>query len=243
MYTSLTQWTALVVTILSCVNWVNAHTIIVYPGYRGNNLHTNGSVEEADGLGAAFVNDTTIYPYGMQWMYPCGGMPTSTNRTKWPTQGGAISIQPGWFQGHATAFFYFNLGLGAIPPNMSNPMLPPFQIIGPSANPYPGTFCLPQVPLPAGLTVNVGDLATIQVIETARHGAALYNCVDIEFALPEDCEEVTQDNCFNSSDIAFADVYEVNISTSAAPPSLMAPGFAPVSFVTLVTMLFSGLMM
>lgn len=58
---------------------------------------------------------------------------------------------------------------------MSNPMLPPFQIIGPSANPYPGTFCLPQVPLPAGLKVNVGDLATIQVIETARHGAALYN--------------------------------------------------------------------
>lgn len=102
-------------------------------------------------------------------------MPTSTNRTKWPVQGGAISIQPGWFQGHATAFFYFNLGLGAVPQNMSSPMLPPFQIIGPSANPYPGTFCLPQVPLPAGLTVNVGDLATIQVIETARHGAALYN--------------------------------------------------------------------
>jgi hypothetical protein len=102
-------------------------------------------------------------------------MPTSTNRTKWPIQGGAISVQPGWFQGHATAFFYFNLGLGAIPPNMSNVMLSPIEIIGPSAEPYPGTFCLPQVPLPAGLTVNVGDLATIQVIETAKHGAALYN--------------------------------------------------------------------
>lgn len=102
-------------------------------------------------------------------------MPTSTNRTKWPTQGGAIAVQPGWFPGHHTAFFYFNLGLGAIPPNMSHPMLPPFQIIGPTANPYPGTFCLPQVPLPAGVTVNVGDLATIQVIETAVHGAALYN--------------------------------------------------------------------
>jgi hypothetical protein len=102
-------------------------------------------------------------------------MPTSTNRTKWPVQGGAISIQPGWFQGHQTAFFYFNLGLGATPPNMSHPMLPPFQIIGPSADPYPGTFCLPQVPLPANITVNVGDLATIQVVETAKHGAALYN--------------------------------------------------------------------
>lgn len=102
-------------------------------------------------------------------------MPTSTNRTKWPVQGGAISVQPGWFQGHLTAFFYLNLGLGATPPNMSHPMLPPFEIIGPSSNPYPGTFCLPQVPLPANITVNVGDLATIQVVETAKHGAALYN--------------------------------------------------------------------
>lgn len=106
---------------------------------------------------------------------PGGGMPTSTNRTKWPVQGGAIAVQPGWFQGHKTAFFYFNLGLGTVPPNMSHPMLAPIQIIGPSSEPYPGTFCLPQVPLPANITVNVGDHATIQVIETAIHGAALYN--------------------------------------------------------------------
>jgi hypothetical protein len=102
-------------------------------------------------------------------------MPTSTNRTKWPVQGGAISVQPGWFQGHKSAFMYMNLGLGAVPPNMSHPMLAPFQIVGPSNNPYPGTFCMPQVPLPANMTVNVGDLATIQLIETAQHGAALYN--------------------------------------------------------------------
>lgn len=31
-----------------------AHTVISYPGWRGNNLITN---------------DT--FPYGMQWMYPC----------------------------------------------------------------------------------------------------------------------------------------------------------------------------
>jgi BIM1-like copper acquisition factor len=102
-------------------------------------------------------------------------MPTSTNRTKWPTQGGAISLQPGWFQGHKTAFVYFNLGLGTVPPNMSHVMLPPFQIVGPTNNPYPGTFCLPQVPLPANISVNVGDNATIQVIMAAQHGASLYN--------------------------------------------------------------------
>jgi hypothetical protein len=104
-----------------------------------------------------------------------GGMPTSTNRTKWPVGGGAVSFQPGWFQGHATAFIYINLGLGTVPPNMSHPMIPPFQISGPSNEPYPGTICLPQIPLPANISVSPGDHATIQVIETAKHGAALYN--------------------------------------------------------------------
>jgi hypothetical protein len=110
-----------------------------------------------------------------------GGMRTTTNRTNWPINGGAIALQPGWFQGHATAFFYMNMGFGTNgpdngPPNMSFPMVPVFQIVGPSKNPYPGTICLPQVPLPSGIpTPNVGDNATIQVVETAVHGAALYS--------------------------------------------------------------------
>lgn len=54
-------------------------------------------------------------------------------------------------------------------------MLPPFQINGPSDNPYPGTFCLPQVPVPGNLGVKVGDEGTIQVVEVARHGGAMYN--------------------------------------------------------------------
>jgi len=58
---------------------------------------------------------------------------------------------------------------------MSFPMVPVFQIVGPSKNPYPGTFCLPQVPLPANTTVKVGDNATIQVVETAVHGASLFS--------------------------------------------------------------------
>ena len=50
---------------------VDAHTVIVYPGYRGNNLLTNGTIEEANGLGVASQNDSLIYPYGMEWIYPC----------------------------------------------------------------------------------------------------------------------------------------------------------------------------
>src|SRR5271156_2942287 len=37
-----------------CTSLVSAHTIMTYPGWRGDNLVTN---------------DT--FPYGMQWMYPC----------------------------------------------------------------------------------------------------------------------------------------------------------------------------
>jgi hypothetical protein len=102
-------------------------------------------------------------------------MGLSTNRTNWPVNGGAVAIQPGWNTGHPTAFFYINMGFGTSPPNMSFPMVPVFQIIGPSRDTYPGTFCLPQVPLPANTTVKVGDNATIQVIEVALHGASLYN--------------------------------------------------------------------
>lgn len=102
-------------------------------------------------------------------------MPTTQNRTKWPVSGGAVGVQPGWFQGHSSAFFYINLGLGTEPMNMSHPMVPVFQITGPTNDMYNGSFCLPQVPLPANITVNVGDNATIQVVETAQHGAALYS--------------------------------------------------------------------
>ena len=102
-------------------------------------------------------------------------MPTSQNRTKWGLKGGAVAFQPGWFAGHKTAFIYINLGIGTIPLNMSLAMVPVFQIVGPTNSAYPGTFCLPQVPLPPNITVNVGDNATIQIVEAAVHGAALYS--------------------------------------------------------------------
>lgn len=102
-------------------------------------------------------------------------MPLTNNRTLWPVSGGAIGIQPGWFGGHSTAFFYINLGEGSIPSNYSLPMVPVFQIRGPRNTLYNGSFCLPQVPLPKDFHAVIGNNATIQVIETAQHGAALYN--------------------------------------------------------------------
>ncbi|KAF2660304.1 hypothetical protein K491DRAFT_688347 [Lophiostoma macrostomum CBS 122681] len=182
-----------------------AHTVIVYPGWRGDNIHTNGTVSKDDesikpgSLGINWENGTYGFPFGMQWMYPCGGMPTSQNRSLWPVTGGAVSIQPGWFPGHSLAMFYINLGIGNEPLNYSHNMVPVFQITGPSNVQYNGTFCLPQVPLPANYTPKIGDNATIQVIETAQHGAALYNCADITFADPKDVPEVNGSNCLNTT--------------------------------------------
>ena len=104
-----------------------------------------------------------------------GGMPQSRNRTKWPILGGTVAFQPGWFPGHLTALIYINFGLGEIPENMSHVSVPPFQITGPTNNPYPGTVCLPQVPLPSDINVTVGDKATIQLVEVAKHGAGLFD--------------------------------------------------------------------
>ncbi|OCK85257.1 hypothetical protein K432DRAFT_439446 [Lepidopterella palustris CBS 459.81] len=207
---------------------VSAHTLISYPGWRGDNIHTNGTAPDGSiipgSLGINYDNGSYGFPYGMQWMYPCGGMPTSRNRTKWPIGGGAISIQPGWFPGHSLAFFYINMGYGNEPPNMSHVMVPVFQITGPSNLEYPGQFCLPQVPLPANFTPKIGDNATIQVIETAQHGASLYNCVDITFADPSEVAQVNSSNCYNSSGpndkIGFNLVFTSTSLSSEAYPSI-----------------------
>lgn len=175
-------------------------------------------------------------------------MPTSQNRTLWPLKGGAVSIQPGWFPGHANAQFYINMGYGNEPLNYSHSAVGVFQITGPSNQQYDGTFCLPQVPLPANYTPKVGDNATIQVIELAQHGAALYNvrltwveqncittdgiqCADITFAEPEDVPEVNSTNCFNSTaqgqEIGFQIVYAT--TSSPAPHNMVVNGYASIA--------------
>jgi hypothetical protein len=175
-------------------------------------------------------------------------MPMSQNRTKWPVKGGAVAIQPGWFPGHSLAMFYINMGYGNEPLNYSHTMVPVFQIQGPTNKEYPGSFCLPQVPLPANFTPQVGDNATIQIIELAQHGAALYNvsesastlqpyrankipqCADITFAEPEDVPEVNSSNCVNTTapdqHIGFQVVYST--TSSPAPHTMVVNGYASI---------------
>ncbi|KAK1063377.1 hypothetical protein LTR12_007434 [Friedmanniomyces endolithicus] len=208
-----------------------AHTVITYPGWRGDNLHTNGTLPEdcpeCTGIDR-FDNGTVYFPWGMQWMYPCGGMPQTTNRSSWPISGGALSVQPGWFPGHSKAQVYVNIGIqemGALaPPNMSHPVVPPFEITGPSNDNYPGQWCIPQIGMPANVSLQVGQNITLQVIELAQHGAALYSCVDL--TLVEDgssqVETVTPDNCYNDTDIGFQLVFTTAALASGAPHSLQS---------------------
>lgn len=58
---------------MATISIAYAHTIITYPGWRGNNLHTNGTVPEHNpgSLGIDFDNGTAAFPWGQQWIYPC----------------------------------------------------------------------------------------------------------------------------------------------------------------------------
>jgi hypothetical protein len=176
---------------------VSAHFEIVYPGWRGDTLHTN-----------------------QQWKFPCGGLGVTTNRTKWPIDGGGVIVIPGWNAGHPTSFWYVNMGFGNDPPNMTNIVLPVFQSTGPSANPFPGEFCLPDLPLPKNTTVKPGDNATLQLIQVALHGADLYNCADITFVERGQEDPIPAAMCHNSSDIGFNLVFT---TTSNAFRALVVP--------------------
>jgi len=61
----------------ACWSSVAAHLVLGYPGWRGDNLKSNGTNPDGSiptgSLGTEWDNDTQsyLYPWGMQWMYPC----------------------------------------------------------------------------------------------------------------------------------------------------------------------------
>lgn len=141
-----------------------------------------------------------------------------------------------------------NLGLTSDGPDggplhMEHQIVPKFGILGPSNNPFPGTICLDHVTVPTDIGVKAGMNATIQIVMSAQHGAALFSvsahhcgkrfdvisfgnmeyetdaeiqqCVDITFVEPGDkrIPPVNGTNCFNSSDIGYSDIHLATIST------------------------------
>jgi hypothetical protein len=63
----------------------------------------------------------------------------------------------------------------------------------------------------------------------------MVQCVDIEFAEPSEVEEVTRENCFNSSIISFGELFTTTSLTSAAAPKPSLASMLPIYMVALFT--------
>ncbi|KAI5804282.1 hypothetical protein EDC01DRAFT_642729 [Geopyxis carbonaria] len=135
-----------------------------------------------------------------------GGVHHTTNRSTWPTNGGALSLIPG----HAWALTAVNIALGNNVTEegvYSNPfthvMVPFFNQTGGNE-----TFCIPKLKIPPSIApdVSAGVNATIQVIQLTPTGAALYNCLDITFSDDEANRfgdpKVWDEYCYNGTGIS-----------------------------------------
>lgn len=92
---------------------------------------------------------------------------SAENRTEWPLTGGSIALDVS----HPWALTYVNLGLGNNVTSFNITLVPAFNQTG------NGTFCWPEVGTAklAELGVTEGQNASLQVIQLATSGNALYN--------------------------------------------------------------------
>ena len=95
-----------------------------------------------------------------------GVSPDAGNRTDWPVQGGSLSLN----LHHPWTYVFVNLGLGDNVTNFNYTLTPSFW--NETGN---GTLCVPQLPLPAGVTPADGSKGSIQVVTLGASGSALYN--------------------------------------------------------------------
>lgn len=88
------------------------------------------------------------------------------NRTDWPLQGGTLKLD----LHHPWTYVFVNLGLGDNVTNFNYTLTPEFW-----NSTGKGTLCVPDLPLPADLSVEDGTKASIQVVTLGESGNALYN--------------------------------------------------------------------
>jgi len=142
-----------ILTVVALAQAVQAHFGIEYPDMRAD------SFEE---------------PYS-QWVWPCAGVNQSevaTNRTDWPLDGGSIVLE----LHHPWDYIWINLGVGTIVTGFNVSLTP--GLFNHTGN---GTLCIPKLTIPAGVEIEDGLNASIQVVTTGARGNALYNCADITF--------------------------------------------------------------
>lgn len=143
----------------------SAHFQINYPYWRGNSFLAPASQYTYPCKNPIFLSPTTNSPN-----YHAGAgidqTNSTNNRTLWPLKGGSLNVD---FH-HPFTYVFINLGVGS---NVTN-----FNI---SLNALPlnetgnGTLCLPQLVLPAGLNLQDGTNASLQISTVGPEGTALYN--------------------------------------------------------------------
>ncbi|KAM3079662.1 hypothetical protein ACMFMG_006075 [Clarireedia jacksonii] len=129
----------------------SAHFTLNYPYWRGDSFEEPAS----------------------QWTYPCAGIPTTLNRTIYPTTAFPIALS----LHHPWTYIFVNLGLGSNVTNFNISLTPaPLNETG------AGELCLGDFVLPEGVALHDGLNATLQVVTVGESGSALYNCADITFS-------------------------------------------------------------
>lgn len=204
--------------LLTCLTLTAAHFEIEYPFWRGDSFEGDAS----------------------QWIWPCANVnstPASeANRTLWPVTGGSVRLHVT----HPWALTYINIGLADSSPDGAggvNNTVASFNATLLSAYNQTGngTFCIPSIGgtaleelareagLEGGLQGLSGRNASLQVIQIAHGGSALYNCADITFA--SNATTLAADQCSNSTGVGGIEVTNVD-SALAGNASSTASGAA-----------------
>ena len=148
------------IPLLALAGAASAHFGLEYPVWRSETLGTGHNYS--------------------QWTYPCAGVPPAAqlpngNRTDWPLKGGSVVLD----LHHDWTYVFINLGLGPNVTNFNYTLTPEFwNATG------KGTLCVPELKLPADLSVVDGTEASIQVVTVGASGAGLYNVSSCPFLSP-----------------------------------------------------------
>ncbi|CAI6331915.1 unnamed protein product [Periconia digitata] len=172
---------SLLASALAFSGLASAHYRVLAPAWRANSLSTPGA---------------------SQWVWPCANVSelsasNTTGRTEWPLTGGSIKINGS----HEYALTYVNLGLGTNVSDFDIPLLHDFNQTG------AGVLCLKDAVRDAmkkGLEANNvtedeldGMKGSLQIVQIAHGGGALYNCADLTFSRSaklledSDCQNAT----------------------------------------------------
>jgi hypothetical protein len=160
-------------TIVVVASAVTAHFSITSPEMRGDPFATPAS-EWVYPCKFTLPSSTSLfhlfYPISLSYRaYNCTGgnvnQTSATNRTLWPLTGGSLNLD----LHHPWTYVFVNLGLGTEYPTFNISLTA--QPLNETGN---GTLCLPQVKIPAGVTVLEGQNASIQVVTVGASGSGLY---------------------------------------------------------------------